>query len=148
MRRQSEGSAAVRGHLHRVFVVCLGGGTLAPQIHSLLAAGRTGSGYRLKEKKPGSQAGALCRRELRRYFASPVYVLNTGMGLVLMLLTAAASLFAGTDWLDGVLGIPGAAAVIADILPFILALFLSLAASPPVPSPWRGGSCGWCAACR
>lgn len=96
------------------------------QIHSLLAAGRTGSGYRLKEKKPGSQAGALCRRELRRYFASPVYVLNTGMGLVLMLLTAAASLFVGTDWLDGVLGIPGAAAVIADILPFVLALFLSL----------------------
>lgn len=48
--------------------------------------------YREKEVRAGTIQGALLRKELRRFLGSPTYMLNCGLGIVLMLAAAVALL--------------------------------------------------------
>ncbi|MGN1003072.1 MAG: hypothetical protein ACI4PC_09920 [Oscillospiraceae bacterium] len=48
--------------------------------------------YREKAARAGSIGGALLRKELRRFLGSPTYMLNCGLGIVFMLIAAAALL--------------------------------------------------------
>jgi ABC-2 type transport system permease protein len=58
-------------------------------------------------------------REIRRYFSSVVYVTNTLVGNVLMVLLAAAILIMGTDDVEKALGIPG---IVSRALPVLLGM--------------------------
>ena len=49
-----------------------------------LSVHRTRSDYKLGRLSSSSQRGALLRKEARRWFGTPVYVFNTGIGLLLL----------------------------------------------------------------
>lgn len=49
-----------------------------------LSTHRTRSDYKLGRLSTGSQRGALLRKEARRWFGTPSYVFNTGIGLLLL----------------------------------------------------------------
>lgn len=58
-----------------------------------LQENKSKSNYVMKTLKTNSQRRALLKKELKRYFSSPIYVLNTFFGVALMLIIAFASIF-------------------------------------------------------
>jgi len=85
-----------------------------------------------QSKKTNSKSCALYRKELTRYFASPIYVTNTAFGGVLLLAAAAAFLCVGSETVLGALQLPAGEELIRKILPFALGLFCVMSATTPV----------------
>lgn len=69
-------------------------GTRYRRILSAVASRHTRSDYKLREVKTGSAFSALFAKECRRYFGSTVYLLNTGIGAVMMIGVSVYALFA------------------------------------------------------
>ncbi len=104
------------------------------------AAGRS---CRMERLKKGSLLGAVWGRELRRYFSSGVYVVNTMIGYLMTTAAAAALAMAGPESLGRLneqLQIPGLdnGTLIRHILPFFLALVGSLGNTAPVSVSMEG----------
>ena len=80
----------------------------------------------MKELREKSILGTMVERELRHYFSSSVYVVNTIMGELLMVLLAGAVLFMDMDALEAMLGLPGvvrrALPVLTGFLPIMMPL--------------------------
>ena len=67
-------------------------------LHIATASGNTARAvYREKAVKQVSPAAALLRKELGRFTASPLYMLNCGLGTVFLLILAAAALIKGRE---------------------------------------------------
>lgn len=75
-------------------------------ICSLLNATSAKNNYKLGSQVKNSKTKALWQRELRRYFASSVYVSNTLIGYILMVIVSAALLFFGAEKMETMIGIP------------------------------------------
>ncbi|MEF9970340.1 MAG: hypothetical protein RR759_07775 [Ruthenibacterium sp.] len=58
-----------------------------------LASHATRSDYKLQNVKAQSQFAALFRKEAGRYFGTPVYLMNTGIGALMMIFAAIAGVF-------------------------------------------------------
>lgn len=79
--------------------------------------------YKMGRLRAGSVTAALWRKELKRYLASTIYVSNTVVGYLLMVLAAAALMFAGTEKLEAMLAFPG---LVSSMLPLLLAMTASI----------------------
>lgn len=79
----------------------------------------TKNNYKMESLTTNSVLSALCKREIKRYFASSTYVSNTIMGYILMLILPIALLFTGTEQLELTIGYPG---LISKALPILLGL--------------------------
>jgi len=95
-------------------------------LNTLIAANRTVSDYKMKSLQVSSPARALYKRELKRYFSSANYVLNTGVGIVLFTLSAVALVVMGSEKLESVLGMPGMTDVIEKAGPVAVSVFVVL----------------------
>lgn len=73
--------------------------------------------YRMGKLKADSLLRSLCKRELRRYFSSSIYVTNTIIGPVMGCVLSAALLFSGTDFMEGLLPLP---IDMDSIVPFLI----------------------------
>ena len=75
----------------------------------LATAARSGGGKRYRETaaKQGSVGGALLAREGRRFLSSSTYMLNCGLGTILMVVAAAALLIRGDLLMEMLGSIPG-----------------------------------------
>lgn len=94
------------------------------RICSLLTARSTKGNYKLETMKQVGVRRALFQKEWRRYFASNVYVMNTAVGYVMMLLMALLIAVVGVDKLEETIQMPG---FIGKVLPFLLAFTVSMA---------------------
>ena len=74
--------------------------------------------YQMEALRQRNLLMALCSRELKRYFASSIYVANTMMGYVMMVAAAVGLLVMGPESLENMLGMPG---MTATAVPFVLA---------------------------
>lgn len=92
-------------------------------ICSALNSRTAAKNYQIKELKQQSLTAALYKKELARYFASSIYVINTMIGYILMVLAAVSILFTGLEQFEEMLGFHG---VITKVLPFILAALCSI----------------------
>lgn len=72
--------------------------------------------YKLKEVKSSSQLMALFKKEIKRYFASPIYVVNTIIGPLLLLGVSIATLFLGEDVITTIFEVE----VIKEIMPLFI----------------------------
>lgn len=79
--------------------------------------------YKMRGLNTSSPLMAMFRRELKRYFASSIYVTNTIIGYILMAASAIALYFAGPDKLEAALGFPG---LISRAFPLFLAAIGSI----------------------
>lgn len=86
-------------------------------ICNALSAKKTLGNYKLQELSQKSPLLALYKRELARYFASSLYVMNTAMGPVLMVLLAIGIASTGVDKVEQLLEMPG---IISIALPILL----------------------------
>lgn len=82
--------------------------------------------YKLEKLSTSGVLKALWKRELKRYFASSIYVTNTMVGYVLAVLAMVAIFFMGTEKIIEILGISGAEEIIGGALPFIIAILMSI----------------------
>lgn len=79
--------------------------------------------YELKSLKAESAFYAVYIKDLSCYFSSSLYVMNTLIGYLMMILAAAGILITGIDKIDQMIGIPG---LVMKLLPFIFAITCSM----------------------
>lgn len=92
-------------------------------ICALLNSRVSGRKYQMGELKQNSLLTALYRRELKHYFSSSLYVMNTMMGDILMVILAIFLCSMGSEKMDALFGLPG---ISSRLLPMLLALAGSL----------------------
>ena len=76
--------------------------------------------YKVGRLEASSITKALVSQELRRYFATPVYVMNTSFGMVLLITASIATLFINKETLGELLGYPE----IANMIPIAILVIL------------------------
>lgn len=86
--------------------------------------------YKMQSQIQSSPLKALYKKELRRYFSSNIYVLNTSIGYLLMVLFAAGVLIAGPEKMGTMFGASG---ILTMIAPLILS-FMCVIAPPSTVS--------------
>ncbi len=74
-----------------IFTLCVR--KVFKKINTIMFTGSYHSNYRLGELKLSSPFRALFRKELRRYFSSTLYVMNTGFGILMLTIGAIALIF-------------------------------------------------------
>ena len=89
-------------------------------INSKLQESFSKSDYKIDKMNISSPIIALIKKEAKRYFASPIYVLNTIIGPVLLLIAAISTLFMGKDILFKIMEIE----VIDSIIPLFIIAFV------------------------
>ncbi|WP_291630279.1 ABC transporter permease [Clostridium sp.] len=72
--------------------------------------------YKIKEMKSSTQLMALLKKEIKRYFASPIYVINTILGPILLLGMSIATLFMGEEVLATILEVE----IVKEIIPLFI----------------------------
>ena len=82
--------------------------------------------YKEKTTKPKSISGALLRKEFRRFLSSPVYMLNCGLGILLLPIAGAALVWKGGTIISVLNGVFGAR---AGCTPLILCAIICVLAS-------------------
>ena len=93
------------------------------KISQALRAHKSMGKYRLQGLKGNSQLKALYFREMKRYFASGIYVMNTLIGYLLVVVLAAGILIAGMGEMEEILGMPG---LVGRLLPLVLAMICGM----------------------
>ena len=68
-------------------------------VNGKLAESYKKANYKVERLQSSSITKALVSQELRRYFATPIYVMNTAFGMVLLLVAAIATLFISKETL-------------------------------------------------
>ncbi|MEK4043447.1 hypothetical protein NSU18_07260 [Paenibacillus sp. FSL H8-0048] len=95
-------------------------------IHTGLMTSRASRGYKMKPLQANSAFKALYLKELRRYFSSVNYVLNTGIGMVLLLMMSISLLFVSSKQLGAILDIPQLSDSLSTLSPLVISLFVVL----------------------
>lgn len=96
------------------------------KICSALAATSSRNDYRMVRLQKSSCVKALWKKELKRYFASGIYVSNTIIGCVLAVLFAGFVAVTGVEGLVSMLEIPGAVSIARSVIPFVLAMMFAI----------------------
>lgn len=93
------------------------------EICTALNSTSTKNNYKMEELKEASILKALYQRELKRYLASSIYVINTVVGYVIMVMSAIALFIMGIDKLEQMMQMQG---IIEKFAPFILAAMAAI----------------------
>lgn len=96
------------------------------KINTAVTTSHSNANYKMTSLKVSKPLDALYRRELRRYFSSSLYVMNTGIGMILAVMMCICLFFLKPDKLEQMLALPGFADVIADMAPMVLAVFVGM----------------------
>lgn len=80
----------------------------------------------VRDQKSAAPLMALYIKEIRRYFASPLYVLNTGIGAILLILTAVGLLVSGEEALAVSLEMSNLPEILGKAAPFVMSLFVCM----------------------
>jgi len=98
-------------------------------LNTLMAASRTSSDYKMTALKVSSPSMSLYKRDMKRYFSSTNYVLNTGVGFLLFTMASVALIFTGADKLEMMIKIPGITNIIAKAGPIAISFFVVMSCS-------------------
>jgi ABC-2 type transport system permease protein len=93
------------------------------EICSAINATATKNNFVMKEMKASSALMAFYKKELRRYFSSSIYIINTGIGYILLLVTSIAICIIGVDKLEESMQMPG---LINKALPLVISALCCL----------------------
>lgn len=97
--------------------------TIFKKMNTLLMTGNYHTNYKLGQLKTSSPLKALYQKELKRYFSSTIYVLNTSFGIVMLTVGAIALIFVD---LDKALGNSEAVDTIVKCIPVIISFCITM----------------------
>lgn len=89
--------------------------------------------YQMRSLKSSSVTAALIKKEARSFFSSYIYLINTGIGVVLMLVGSVALIFLGEKKLFMLLGMPNAGGMILPLVALVFG-FCVIMTSTTAPS--------------
>ena len=84
------------------------------------------SNYKLGVFKKFSQFESLYYKELRRYFSSALYIVNTSFALIMLLIMVGAIVIINPTELEQMLEIPGFSENINSLLPLVISIFVAM----------------------
>lgn len=96
------------------------------EMNTALTNHETKRNYKMQSLEISSPFMALYRKELKRYFSSTIYVLNTSFGVVFLLITTIVIAIVGVEKLDTFVGMPGISAMIPYLSPFIISTMIAI----------------------
>lgn len=94
------------------------------RLNAALTAHKVKGNFKMTRLKTGSAFGALLSREFKRYFSSTIYVLNTALIYILLIVGAIALFF--IDDIESMLNIPGASGMIGALVPLLIGFFTAI----------------------
>ncbi|MCM3041304.1 hypothetical protein M3201_16485 [Paenibacillus motobuensis] len=100
-------------------------GTRYKAIHTGLTTSHTSSKYVMRSLKTSSPFRALYIKELRRYFSSSLYVLNTSIMMILLLVASIALLFVSSENLGQLIKIPQLSDYLGSMAPMVVSLIVA-----------------------
>lgn len=95
-------------------------GKVFKRLNSSIMEKKARANYQMKELKKESPFKALYRKEIGRYFASTIYVLNTSIGVIMLIIGTIALFFID---LETVVGEPQAIELLNKIGPVVISFF-------------------------
>jgi len=107
-------------------------------LNTKMLTGITGMKFKMEELKTNSPFSALFRKEMKRFFTTPTYVLNTGFGVILLTLGAVALLFITSPLADllnlhfkieELLSMPQFAGMLGDFAPVAISFFMIMSST-------------------
>ncbi|WMT40984.1 hypothetical protein RE628_28645 [Paenibacillus sp. D2_2] len=101
-------------------------GTRYKAIHTGLTTSHTRSKYVMRSLRTSSPFRALYIKELRRYFSSSLYVLNTSIIIIFLLVASIALLFISSENLGQLLEIPQLSEYLGRMAPMVVSLTIVL----------------------
>lgn len=107
-------------------------------INTALLTHKTLSNYELAELRKASPLKALYKKELKRFFSSTVYVINIGVGVIMVLLLSIAVLFVTPDMLARIIPSSNVEGIIERILPFVICGLLGMSCTTCVSLSLEG----------
>lgn len=107
-------------------------------INTGLITHQTKSDYKLQSLKESSPFRALYRKEMKRFFSSYLYVLNVGMGAVLLLAGSIACFILGIDKIEQIIGISNMKSMIINFVPFVISGMLAMTCTTAVSLSLEG----------
>ncbi len=102
------------------------------QMNASLTANRTTSDYKMQELKTSSPQKALFQKEMKRFSSSSTYVMNTGIGLVLLTIVSVLALVLGPQKIVALAGFddPDVSSYIMDrltvVAPIVMSFFMTM----------------------
>ena len=95
-------------------------------INTIMSSNYTKSNYKIGKLEQTSPFIALYSKEMKRYFSSTLYVMNTGFGIVMMSMGAVATLFMSKEALAKVLDAPGISRYIGTLVPIFVSMCVAM----------------------
>lgn len=104
------------------------------------AFSRSGAKYEGKPLKASSPLKAMYKREFSRYFSCTIYALNSTIGMVLLLVVSVLLLFVSPELLERQSGIVGLSQMLRRVLPFVIAVFITMTSTASASLSLEGKS--------
>lgn len=99
------------------------------KINSALFAVRIKSNFRMGTLKTSTPFKALYVKELRRLFTCPVYLINSTIGAILLVVVSVAFLFLNTEQMEAMFGIPDIMGLGRLIAPWAVSVFVGISST-------------------
>lgn len=113
------------------------------KINTALKSHHAAANYELGELKTSSVYMALVKKEAKRFTSSTVYMTNVGIGLLLALILAVASIFVGVDTILDGMELPNAGDIrpmIGMLAPFAVAMIVNMCNTTSVSLSLEGAN--------
>ncbi len=95
-------------------------------INTCLIATKTSADYKIGRLEQASPFKALYRKELRRFFSSSLYIMNTAFGVVMMTIGAVATIFLSPETLANIMEVPETAGFIGTLAPVLVSVCITM----------------------
>ena len=96
--------------------------------------------YEDKPLKVSSPFKAMYKREFHRYFSCTIYALNSTIGIILLFAASVLLLFFSPEILEKQIGIIGLNQILRGVLPFVIAVFITMTATASASLSLEGKS--------
>jgi ABC-2 type transport system permease protein len=107
-------------------------------INTGLTTHQTKSNYKLQSLNTTSPFNALYQKEIKRFFSSYIYVLNVGVGAVLLLIGSITCFVLGIDKMQHLMGIENIKSMIINFAPFVISGMLAMTCTTAVSLSLEG----------
>lgn len=95
------------------------------KMNSSIMAKRVSASFKFKEEKQQSALKALYKKELKRYFSSGVYIMNTAFGPLMLLIGAIGLFFYKPEQVKAMLEMEEARTMLQNSMPIVIAFFVT-----------------------
>jgi len=96
--------------------------------------------YKLGTLKSSGPVAAICKKEAKRFFGCPVYAVNMGIGIVMMLIFGIMFVVMGPEKVAEWMNMPGMEKIVIRLLPYMIAMLQCMSCTTSVSLSLEGKS--------